>query len=123
LPVKSTVYLRIDTPHGVFALKYLFPPGVPSPTGNPVTTAVLKTHLRALIAAEDGRHPLSDLALASALRQRGVDVARRTVAKYRGELSIPPCHQRKTIPESPRTNRLVADGAAPSREPLCLTAG
>jgi RNA polymerase sigma-54 factor len=90
----------VDTPHGIFALKYFFQPGVPSATGSPVTTAAVKTHLRALIAAEDGGHPLSDLALAAALQRRGVEVARRTVAKYRGELSIAPCHQRRTAPET-----------------------
>jgi RNA polymerase sigma-54 factor len=102
----------IDTPHGVFALKYFFPPGVPSPTGSLVTIAAAKKLLQALIAAEDGNHPLSDQALASALRQRGVDVARRTVAKYRGELSIPPCHQRKTVLRSPGPSLLVGAGLA-----------
>ena len=90
----------IDTPHGVFALKHFFLPGVPSDTGSLVTIAAVKTLLRALIAAEDHAHPLSDLALAAALRRHGWAVARRTVAKYRGELAIPPCHQRRTAPES-----------------------
>jgi RNA polymerase sigma-54 factor len=85
----------VDTPHGVFPLKYFFPPGVLAATGELVATAAVKACLRALIEAEDGGHPLSDLSLAAALEQRGFPVARRTVAKYRGELAIPPGHERK----------------------------
>jgi RNA polymerase sigma-54 factor len=73
---------------------------LPSASGSLVTAATVKTHLCALIAAEDKDHPLSDLALASALRRQGWAIARRTVAKYRDELGIPPCHQRRAAPES-----------------------
>ena len=85
----------IDTPHGVFPLKHFFPPGIPAANGDLVPTSAVKEDLRTLIAAEDAAHPCSDLALASALRRRGFAVARRTVAKYRDGLAIPPCHQRK----------------------------
>jgi RNA polymerase sigma-54 factor len=54
----------------------------------------VKACLRALIAGEDGGRPLTDLALVEAMRERGYVLARRTVAKYRGELAIPPCHLR-----------------------------
>jgi RNA polymerase sigma-54 factor len=84
----------VETPHGVFPLKHFFQPGLPAATGGLVATMAVKAHLRALIEAEDGRHPLSDLALTDALRRRGFVLARRTVAKYRGELAIPPCHRR-----------------------------
>lgn len=84
----------IETPHGVFPLKHFFQPGVPALTGGLVATLAVKAYLRGLIAGEDGRQPLSDLALAEALRRRGFVLARRTVAKYRNELSIPPCHRR-----------------------------
>jgi len=98
---RATSSKYVDTPHGVFPLKHFFQPGVSSSTGDLVATATVKTYLSALIAAEDGGHPLSDSALASALRQRGLTVARRTVAKYRGELAIPPGHQRKAVAKSP----------------------
>jgi RNA polymerase sigma-54 factor len=84
----------VETPHGVLPLKHFFQPGVPAATGGLVTTTAVKAHLRALIEAEDDRHPLSDLALTDALRRHGFVLARRTVAKYRGELAIPPCHRR-----------------------------
>ena len=61
----------------------------------PIASPVLGlTSNRGKFELEDGRRPLSDLALAAALRQRGFVLARRTVAKYRGELAIPPCHRR-----------------------------
>ena len=78
----------------MFPLRHFFQPGLPAATGGLVATIAVKACLRALIEAEDGRHPMSDLALAAALRQRGFVLARRTVAKYRTELAIPPCHQR-----------------------------
>lgn len=67
---------------------------MPAATGELVATLAVKAYLRSLIEGEDGRHPLSDLALAAALRQRGFVLARRTVAKYRSELAIPPCYRR-----------------------------
>jgi len=85
-----------DTPHGVFPLKHFFQPGIPAANGHLVATGAVKEDLGALIAAEDPAHPCSDLALASALRRRGFAVARRTVAKYRDELAIPPCQRRKS---------------------------
>src|SRR6266849_2329979 len=84
----------VNTPHGVFPLRHFFQPGVPAATGGLVATLAVKAYLRALIEGEDGGHPLSDLALAAALRQRGFVLARRTVAKYRSELVIPPCYRR-----------------------------
>jgi RNA polymerase sigma-54 factor len=87
-----------DTPHGVFSLKHFFAPGIALSHGGLVATAAVKTRLRALIAGEDGAQPLSDLALAIALREHGFVVARRTVAKYRDEFAIPPCHRRRRTP-------------------------
>lgn len=92
---RATSAKFIDTPHGVFAFKSFFPPGVAAIDGGLVATAAAKDSLRALIAGEDPGHPLSDIGLASALRRRGFDLARRTVAKYRADLAIPPRHQRR----------------------------
>jgi len=84
----------VETPHGVFPLRHFFQPGVAATTGGLVATLAVKAALRALIHGEDGHHPLSDLALAAALRRQGFVLARRTVAKYRSELAIPPGHLR-----------------------------
>ena len=84
----------VNTPHGVFALRHFFQPGVTAAAGGQVATMAVKACLRALIAGEDGGRPLTDLALVEAMRARGYVLARRTVAKYRGELAIPPCHRR-----------------------------
>jgi RNA polymerase sigma-54 factor len=89
----------VETPHGVFPLRHFIQPGVPAATGDLVATVAVKAQLRALIDGEDGRQPLSDLALAAALRQRGFVLARRTVAKYRSELRIPPCYRRVARPD------------------------
>jgi RNA polymerase sigma-54 factor len=75
-------------------LKHFFPPGVPAAGGDLVATMNVKARLQALIESEDAAHPLSDQALVSALRQHGFVLARRTVAKYRDELHIPPRHAR-----------------------------
>jgi RNA polymerase sigma-54 factor len=84
----------VETPHGVFPLRHFFQPGVAATTGGLVATLAVKAALGALIRGEDGHHPLSDLALAAALRRQGFVLARRTVAKYRSELAIPPGHLR-----------------------------
>src|SRR5215831_4698806 len=99
----------IDTPHGVFPLKYFFQPGIFSAQGGPVATVAVKDALRAVIGTEDTAHPLSDMALASALRARGFAIARRTVAKYRDELGIPPCHRRTTGPREHRRTDSQSD--------------
>ena len=99
---RATSGKYLDTPHGVFPLKYFFQPGIHSEQDGPVATVAVKDALRAIIGTEDTAHPLSDLALASALRARGLPIARRTVAKYRDELGIPPCHRRRTGPREHR---------------------
>lgn len=77
----------VDTPHGAWWLRLMFSGG-----GGEVSGAGLRDRLAQLVAAEDRAAPLTDEALAAAL---GDAVARRTVAKYRGQLRIPPAHQRK----------------------------
>ncbi|HEY7655039.1 MAG TPA: RNA polymerase factor sigma-54 [Methylomirabilota bacterium] len=102
----------VDTPHGVFALKHFFPPGVPGPTGDLVATYAVKTELRSLVAGEDRGRPLTDFALVVALRERGFVVARRTVAKYRDELAIPTCQQRKRAGACGTASRPPRGGSA-----------
>lgn len=84
----------VDTPHGVYRLKYFFTGGVAAEEGA-VAARHVQTLLQDLIAEEDKADPLSDEALAEKLAERGVRLARRTVAKYRKELRLPGKHERK----------------------------
>jgi len=79
----------IQTPRGVFELKYFFTTGYQSATGESISNTSVKEMLAALIAAEDRARPLSDEDLSHALQEKGLTVSRRTVAKYREELNIP----------------------------------
>jgi RNA polymerase sigma-54 factor len=81
----------IDTPRGTWWLKALFSGSM----GGDVSAASLRDRLARLVVGEDRAHPLSDEALAQALSQGGAEIARRTVAKYRGLLNIPPAFRRK----------------------------
>ena len=89
----------IDTPRGTWWLKALFSGSM----GGDVSAATLRDRLARLIAGENRAKPLSDDALAAALSQGGADIARRTVAKYRDALNIPPAFRRKmreTVPKA-----------------------
>jgi RNA polymerase sigma-54 factor len=81
----------VDTPHGTWWLRSLFS----SDMGDDLGAAAIRSRLARLIAAEDPTAPLSDLALAAALSEGKVEVARRTVAKYRSALRIGPAHRRR----------------------------
>lgn len=82
----------VDTPRGTWWLRQLFSQPV---GGEGPSAAALREALARMVAAEDPAHPLSDAALAAALAGRGAAVARRTVAKYRDMLGIPPAHRRQ----------------------------
>ena len=83
------------TPYGLFELKHFFSGGYRTSTGMDVAATTVKQRIKALLAAEDPAKPMSDQRLADALSREGVDVARRTVAKYREELGIEPSWARK----------------------------
>lgn len=93
----------LDTPRGTWWLRQMFSPAMGG-NGQPVVSAAALRHrLARLIAAELPTKPLSDAALAEALvRETGVTIARRTVAKYREDQGIPPAHRRKRRPALPR---------------------
>jgi RNA polymerase sigma-54 factor len=82
----------VDTPHGTWWLRALFSQA--NAEGGQ-SSAALRERLSRLVASEDSARPLSDAALATGLSSPGHDVARRTVAKYRGMLGIPPAHRRR----------------------------
>jgi RNA polymerase sigma-54 factor len=83
------------TPQGVIELRAFFSEGANGPEGADTPLVVLKRMVRKLIEEEDGRHPLTDDHLAAMLQARGIQVTRRTVAKYREDLHIPSTHQRR----------------------------
>ncbi|MCM8784025.1 MAG: RNA polymerase factor sigma-54 [Candidatus Omnitrophica bacterium] len=84
----------IDTPMGIFELKDFFTKAVKGETGN-ISIDSLKSKIADLIKSEDPHHPLSDQDLVDKLKEEGINIARRTVTKYREELNILPSHLRK----------------------------
>lgn len=85
----------MQTPHGVFEMKYFFTPGLKTATGESVSNKTIKDLIARIIAEEDPTAPLSDQAIVEKLKAQGIAIARRTVAKYREELHILPSHLRK----------------------------
>jgi RNA polymerase sigma-54 factor len=83
------------TPQGVLELRSFFSEGANGPEGADTPLLVLKRKVRKLIEEEDARHPLTDDQLAALLQAQGIQLTRRTVAKYREDLSIPSTHQRR----------------------------
>ena len=84
-----------DTPHGVFELRKFFNAGLATDDGDALASAGVREVLRDVIASESPRKPFSDEKLVSELAARGIKIARRTVAKYRAILKIPPAHLRR----------------------------
>jgi len=85
----------IDTPHGVFPMRYFFTGG--TDTGNGVGTSwdSVKMRVAAIVKAEDPKDPLNDDQIADLLKKENIHIKRRTVAKYRAQLDIPPARQRR----------------------------
>jgi RNA polymerase sigma-54 factor len=84
------------TPQGVFEMKYFFTSGVATSSGENMSNTSVKTILAELISGEDKGKPLSDEELVARLKEKGIMIARRTVAKYRAELNVLPSHLRKS---------------------------
>jgi RNA polymerase sigma-54 factor len=85
----------VQTPYGIFELKYFFGSGVEQEDGTEVSTSSAKEVLRELVGQEDKKRPLSDQKLVELLAGKGIEVARRTVSKYREQLNILPARMRK----------------------------
>jgi len=92
---RVTTRKYLHTPRGTFELKYFFSSGVSTEDGGSASATAIQAMLRKLIEAEDPRKPLSDLAIAEELQRKGIQVARRTVAKYREGLRIPTSSERQ----------------------------
>jgi RNA polymerase sigma-54 factor len=87
----------MHTPRGVFELRFFFHSGITSTMGEAVSSVTIKQRIRKMIEEEDAQRPLSDSRIADLLGAEGLPLARRTVAKYREELRIPPSNLRKTV--------------------------
>jgi RNA polymerase sigma-54 factor len=86
-----------DTPNGILYLKTLFSDSLTNDDGEEVSTREIKTHLQEVIDAESKRKPLTDDALVGLLKEKGYNIARRTIAKYREQLNIPVARLRKEL--------------------------
>ena len=85
------------TPRGIFELKYFFGSHVATDTGGACSATAIRALIKQLVAAESTKRPLSDSQIADVLSQQGIIVARRTIAKYREALQIPPANLRKSL--------------------------
>ena len=94
---RVTTQKYMATPRGVFELKYFFGSHVATDTGGAASSTAIRALIRQLVEAEDSKKPLSDAKIAEILGQQGIVVARRTIAKYRESLNIPPVSMRKSI--------------------------
>jgi RNA polymerase sigma-54 factor len=83
------------TPQGVYELRYFFSEAVQGPAGSETPLLLLKRKVKKMIEEEDSRHPLTDDQITTLLRGEGINVTRRTVAKYREDMKIPSTHQRR----------------------------
>jgi RNA polymerase sigma-54 factor len=84
-----------DTPHGVYELRTFFSEAVQGPQGGDTPLLLLKRKVKKMIDEEDSKHPLTDDQITAKLQAEGINVTRRTVAKYREDLKIPSTHQRR----------------------------
>jgi RNA polymerase sigma-54 factor len=96
---RVTTNKYVETPQGLFELKFFFHSGIASGDGEMVSSISVKKMIQDLLANEDPSKPLSDQEVAQILKGRALVIARRTVAKYREELGILPSHQRRLAPK------------------------
>lgn len=94
---RVTTQKYMHTPRGVFELKYFFSSHVSTAGGGEASSTAIRALIRKLVAAENTRKPLSDSKIARILEDQGINVARRTVAKYRESMAIPPSNERKRL--------------------------
>jgi len=92
---RVTTNKYMHTPQGIFPMKYFFTTGFASGTGSDISSLTVKDTIQKMIKEEDPQLPLKDQQIVDALKLSGIDIARRTVAKYREELRIPPTSVRK----------------------------
>lgn len=94
---RVTTQKYMHTPRGIFELKHFFSSHVSTSDGGECSATAIRAMIKKLITEEDSRKPLSDNKLAKILDEQGINVARRTVAKYREAMHIPPSNERKRL--------------------------
>ena len=94
---RVTTQKYMHTPRGIYELKYFFSSHVATDSGGECSSTAIRALIKKLVAAENTVKPLSDSKIADVLADQGIKVARRTIAKYRESLSIPPSNQRKSL--------------------------
>lgn len=94
---RVTTQKYMHTPRGIFELKYFFSSHVSTDEGGECSATAIRALIKKLVAAEDRSRPLSDSKIAQMLKEQGINVARRTIAKYREALSIPSSSERKRL--------------------------
>ena len=94
---RVTTQKYLHTPRGIFELKYFFSSHVGTGAGSEFSSTAIRAMIKKLIALENTEKPLSDSKIASLLSERGIEVARRTVAKYREAMVLPPSNERKRL--------------------------
>lgn len=94
---RITTNKYIDTPQGIFELKYFFHSGIKSYMGTSLSSIRVKNMIKEVVAQEDSQRPLTDDEMVQVLMRKNAKIARRTITKYRKELNIPPASKRKKI--------------------------
>lgn len=94
---RVTTNKYVHTPQGIYELKFFFNNGLPSGDGESIASESIKDKIRHIVAAENAKSPLSDQEIVEILKQQKIDIARRTVAKYREMLGILPSSKRKQL--------------------------
>ncbi|QDE32601.1 RNA polymerase factor sigma-54 [Shewanella polaris] len=94
---RVTTQKYMHTPRGLFELKYFFSSHVSTDDGGECSSTAIRAFIKKLVAAENQQKPLSDSKMAQLLAEQGINVARRTIAKYREAMMIPPSNQRKSL--------------------------
>lgn len=94
---RVTTHKYMYTPRGVYEFKYFFSSHVSTSTGGACSATAIQAMIKKLITEEEAKKPLSDSKLTNLLKEQGINVARRTVAKYREAMNIPSSHERKTL--------------------------
>ena len=87
----------VQTPRGVYSLKYFFSSGLSTVGGDDLSARAVRDKIKSMVAEEDPKKPLTDQAIVSRLKSDGVKIARRTVAKYRDQMGILPARMRKRV--------------------------
>jgi RNA polymerase sigma-54 factor len=94
---RVTTQKYMHTPRGIFELKYFFSSHVATQEGGECSSTAIRALIKKLIASENPQKPLSDSKITSLLGEQGINIARRTIAKYRESLTISPSNERKRL--------------------------